>query len=294
MRILLLGDTGQLGWELRRALPPLGEVSSLDFPRLDLSQPESVRAVIREVSPQVIVNATAYTAVDRAESEPAIAMAINGYAPGIMAEEARELEAVLIHYSTDYAFDGRKEGPYVEEDPPNPINMYGESKLAGERAIQATGGSYLILRTSWVYSLRRPSFVTKVLEWAGEQPELRIVDDQVSGPTWARMLAEVTAQLLARESREDFASLRESAGIYHLAGSGHASRYEWAQAIVEYARAKGEIAVKQILPARSEEFPTPAQRPALTMLDCTRFERTFGLRLPGWEEALQLAMDGAC
>lgn len=289
MKILLLGDTGQLGWELRRTLPPLGEVVSIDFPKLDLSRPESVREVIREVSPRLIVNATAYTAVDRAESETAVAMAINGYAPGIMAEEARNLDALLVHYSTDYVFDGEKGEPYDEGDEPNPINMYGRSKLAGERAVETAGGDYLIFRTSWVYSLRRPSFVTKVLEWARSQSSLRIVDDQVSGPTWARMLAEVTVQLLTRGSREDFASLRELAGIYHLAGDGYASRFEWARAIIDL-NPDPDAPKIEVDRAKTSEFPTPARRPAFSVLDTTHFARTFDLYMPDWKTALGLAL----
>lgn len=289
MKILLLGDTGQLGWELRRSLLPLGEVVSIDFPLLDLSQPESVREIIREVSPRLIVNATAYTAVDRAESEPATAMAINGYAPGIMAEEARKLDALLVHYSTDYVFDGEKGEPYDEGDEPNPINMYGRSKLAGERAVETAGGDYLIFRTSWVYSLRRPSFVTKVLEWARSQSSLRIVDDQVSGPTWARMLAEVTVQLLTRGSRKDFASLRELAGIYHLAGDGYASRFEWARAILDL-NPDPDAPKIEVNRANTSEFPTPARRPAFSALDTTHFARTFDLHMPDWKTALGLAL----
>lgn len=290
-RILLLGKYGQLGWELHRTLCPLGEVIAKDFPEIDLTKGSELRQLVREVQPQVIVNATAYTAVDRAESEPERAMAINGEAPGILAEEALHLGAALIHYSTDYVFDGHKGQPYREEDAPNPLNMYGKSKLAGERAIESAGGAYMIFRTSWVYSLRRESFVTKVLEWARKQPTLRIVTDQVSNPTWCRMLAEASAQLLAMGGKDLINWLRERRGIYHLAGSGYASRFEWAQAILENDPQRQEQVARELLPARTSEFPTPAQRPLFSALDCGRFERTFGFSLPHWKIALRLAME---
>jgi len=290
-KILLLGNTGQLGWELQRTLAPLGEVIGLDYPAINLGQPESIQQVIRQVQPGVIVNATAYTAVDRAESEPELAMAINGAAPGILAEAAADLGASLIHYSTDYVFDGEKGSAYLETDLPNPLGVYGSSKLAGEEAIARIGGSYLILRTSWVYSLRRPSFVTKVLEWSRQQPVLHMVTDQVANPTSARMLAEITAQLLAKALPDTTGWIAERAGIYHLAGSGSASRMEWAQAILEMDPKPNERLAQKIEPALTAEFPTPARRPLFSALNCELFERTFELRLPDWRVALKLALD---
>jgi len=198
MRILPLGENGQVGWELLRTLAPLGEVVAMGRAEADLSRPEQLRSVVRNVHPRVIVNAAAYTDVDRAESEPELAMAVNGNAPGILAEEAERNGAGLVHYSTDYVFDGEKREPYVETDLPNPINVYGRTKLAGEEAISRVGGAHLILRTSWVYSLCGGGFVTRVLRWAREKEVLRIVDDQVGSPAWARMLAEVTGLVLAR------------------------------------------------------------------------------------------------
>ncbi len=291
MRILLLGYLGQLGWELRRSLAPLGPLAALDYPEIDLGSPDSIRDHIRRHDPEVIVNATAYTAVDRAESEGPLALAVNGRAPEIMAEEARRLGAALIHYSTDYVFDGTKGEPYVESDRPNALSVYGSTKLAGERAVAAAGGAFLILRTSWVYSLRRPSFVTKVLSWARQNPSLRIVTDQISNPTWCRMLAEASAQVLAMGGGDAAAWLSERAGLYHLAGSGYASRFDWAQAILALDPDKGEQVAGEVLPAASADFPTPAERPAFSALDCARFERTFGLALPPWESALLLAME---
>ncbi|OGO62620.1 MAG: dTDP-4-dehydrorhamnose reductase [Chloroflexi bacterium RBG_19FT_COMBO_55_16] len=291
MHILLLGKYGQLGWELQRTLAPLGDILALDFPQIDLEQADSLRELIHNIRPQVIFNATAYTAVDRAESEMEIAQAINSHAPRVMAEEAKKIGAAIIHYSTDYVFDGKKGGDYLEQDPPNPLNMYGESKLEGERAIQDVGESYLILRTSWVYSVRRESFVTRVLEWSRKQTTLRIVSDQVSNPTWCRMLAEVTAQLLAMAGRDVAGWLDERRGIYHLSGSGRASRFEWAQAILEMDPRREEQIVQEVQPALTSEFPTPAIRPLHSALNCDHFIDTFGLTLPNWREALKLAME---
>jgi dTDP-4-dehydrorhamnose reductase len=288
MKLLLLGNTGQLGWELQRTIQPLGDVFALDYPQVDLADPTSIRKVVQECRPEIICNATAYTAVDKAESEPELAEAINGQGPGILADEARKLKAVLIHYSTDYVFDGSKNAPYEETDLPHPVNVYGQSKLSGEQAIQSVGGDYLIFRTAWVYSLRRESFVTKVLQWARKKELLRVVDDQVSNPTWARMLAEASAQVLVR----GVGYLRERAGLYHLAGGGYATRYAWAQEILRLDPKKQEQTVKQLLPALSSDFPTPAQRPFFSALECQKFEQAFDLHLPPWDTALKLALDG--
>jgi dTDP-4-dehydrorhamnose reductase len=286
MRILLLGNTGQLGWELQRSLATLGQVIAVDYPQIDMAQPASLPALIQETRPQLILNAAAYTAVDRAESQAEAAMAINGLAPGILAEAARKQAAVFIHYSTDYVFDGAKGNLYLETDTPRPLGVYGSSKLAGEKAVAQVGGAYLILRTSWLYSLRRDSFVTKVLGWARQNPALRLVSDQVGNPTWARMLAEITAQLLAGGTDR----VTECSGIYHLAGSGHTSRLDWARAILRFDPHPEEQLAKEITPALTSEFPTPAQRPLFSALNCDLFANTFGLRLPPWEEALRLAM----
>ncbi len=290
MRILLLGNTGQLGWELQRTLATLGPVRGLDYPEIDLTDEGSVPALLRDLRPEVVVNAAAYTAVDRAESERETAFALNASAPRLLAEEAARVGALLIHYSTDYVFDGMKGAPYTEEDSPAPLNVYGESKLAGEKAVLEAGGAALVFRTAWVYSLRRPSFVTKVLDWAQKNPRLRIVDDQVSNPTWARALAEVTAQVLAQAlaAEDAYAWARERAGLYHLAGSGYASRLAWAREIISLGGLENPPLVEA---AKSVEFPTPAQRPFFSALDCSKFETTFGLRLPPWREALRLAME---
>lgn len=293
MHLLLLGKNGQLGWELQRTLAPLGEVIALDLPEIDLARPDSLREEIRNIQPHLIVNAAAYTAVDRAESEPEIAMAVNGRSPAILAEYASDTGASLIHYSTDYVFDGDLSRPYVETDQPNPLNIYGASKVAGEQAIQKVGGAYMILRTSWVYSLRGESFVTKVLRWSREQRVLGIVADQVSNPTWARMLAETTAHLLAKAGPDVSGWLSEYRGLYHLAGWGYASRLKWAQAIIRYDPNPEEQVTTQILPALTSDFPTPAQRPLFTALNCELFAATFGIRMPAWDNSLQMAMEGS-
>lgn len=290
MKIALLGKNGQLGWELQRTLAPLGEMIALDCPEIDLVQPDQVCRILQETQPQVIVNATAYTAVDRAESEAELAMTINGLAPGKLAQTAADLGAVFIHYSTDYVFDGKKGSAYLESDAPNPLSVYGSSKLAGEQAIAKAGGVFLILRTSWVYSLRRDSFVTKVLSWARQTRTLRVVTDQVSNPTWARMLAETTSLLLAKGSPDIYGWIGERRGLYHLAGSGYASRYEWAKAVLHLDPKPEQQICQEILPSLTSEFPTAAMRPLYSALNCDRFITTFDLCLPTWQRALKLAM----
>ncbi|MBN1667530.1 MAG: dTDP-4-dehydrorhamnose reductase [Anaerolineales bacterium] len=292
MKILLIGKNGQLGWELRRTLATLGDMVALDYPDINLAEEDSLRTWIHRVKPNLIVNAAAYTAVDQAESEPELAMAINGVAPGILAEEARQLGAVLVHYSSDYVFNGQKGEAYVESDPCEPLNVYGLSKLAGDQNIEQVGGAYLILRPAWVYSMRQGGFVQKVLSWAHQNPELRIVSDQIGSPTWARLLAEATAQVLVMGCSPDLVSwVAERSGTYHLAGSGAVSRLDWARAILKYDPAPQQQRTSQIGPARTAEFPTPARRPLNTPLNCKRFNHTFGIALPDWEMALQMAMD---
>ncbi len=291
MRILLFGKNGQVGWELQRILPCLGQIIALDYEDLDLADLKALETRLDELKPDLIVNASAYTAVDRAEAERDVAMKVNGQAPGVMAEAARRSGAMLVHYSTDYVFDGAKASPYVETDLPHPLNVYGESKLFGEKAIQQATDTYLILRTSWVYSLRLQSgFVQKVLAWARQHEVLRIVDDQIGCPTWARMLAEVTGLLLARGDRPLVEYFKPKSGIYHVAGKGSASRFEWAQAILAHEPGREEQRVQRLEPASSSEFPAPAMRPAYSVLCCTHFENTFGLCIPAWKESLELAM----
>ena len=291
MRILLLGKNGQVGFELQRTLVTLGEVHAMDYPEIDLGDVLGIRSLVRAVKPDVIVNAAAYTDVDKAEKELSQAYAINGTAPGVLAEEAHEVGAGLVHYSTDYIFDGKKGSPYIEDDKPNPINTYGKSKLEGECAIQKVGGEYLILRTSCVYSLRQDCFVTKVLRWAREQRTMRIVSDQVGSPTWCRILAEVTAQVLRGIQGDTYAWFDEHKGVYHVAGRGSTSRFDWTRAIIHYDPHQEEHVHEVVLPAQTSEFPTPAERPLYAALNCQRFCSEFGLAIPHWEETLRLAME---
>lgn len=286
MRILLFGKVGQLGWECLRTLSVLGEVIPLDYPQIDLTRPRELEGWITPAKPDVIVNATGYTLVDKAESDAEKCRLINAEAPGEMARVAKKIGAALVHVSTDYVFDGVLGRAYSEQDVPHPLNEYGRSKLAGEQAVAAADGSHIILRTSWVYSNRRDSFISKVLEWAAKNPQLRIVDDQVSGPTWARSLAEALAALLAQSRGDACGWLGERRGLYHLAGWGWGSRLEWAHEILRLAGVDQRIA-----PAKTAEFPAAAERPLYTPLDCSLFERTFGLRLPDWKDALAMAMD---
>ena len=288
VRILLIGKNGQLGWELHRTLATLGELTAVDYPEINLETPESAQALIRQIRPQVIVNAAAYTAVDQAETERERAWKINAIAPGVLAEEAHRLDSFFVHISTDYVFDGKKGSPYIETDTPNPLNYYGQSKLEGERLVQQAGANNLIFRTSWVYSLRQQGgFVRKVLQWSRQQETLHMVDDQIGNPTWARMLAEIISQVLARGGEY----IREHAGLYHLSGDGFTSRLEWARLILKLDACRQEQICREILPASSVEFPTPAERPLFSALDCGLFQDVFGLSLPPWQAALASAMD---
>jgi dTDP-4-dehydrorhamnose reductase len=290
MKILLIGNTGQLGWELERTLIPMGEIIGVDYPEVDLVDADSILNQIRSVKPDVLINTAAYTGVDPAESERDLAEKINATAPGIMAEESSKLGAMFLHYSTDYVFDGKKGKPYQESDPPNPINVYGETKHAGEKAVQQVGGDYYIFRTSWVYSTRKESFVTKVLGWARKNKEMRIVKDQIGSPTWCRTLAETTAQWLVLIRSKEESWRKERSGLYHLAGNGAVSRFEWAKEILRLDPNRNEHVVESLLPALSDEFPTPAKRPEFTALDCSLFQKEFGLFLSDWLTSLELAI----
>ena len=289
-KILQIGTKGQLGWELLRTCAPLGEVVALDYPGVDLSNSTGLRELVRNVKPDIIINAAAYTNVDKAESEPELARAINATGPGVLAEEAKKIHAVLVHYSTDYVFDGTKGSPYVETDQPNPLNVYGQTKLEGEQAIADSGCVNLVLRTSWVYSMRQGGFVTKVLQWAREQEVMRVVDDQISSPTSARMLAEITSLILAQGRNDVYGYLSEKGGLYHCAGGGSCSRYEWAEKILELDPQKEEQVVRQLERASSNEFSVPADRPMISVLNNAKLEKMFGLRLPPWEVGLRLTI----
>lgn len=264
----------------------------MDREELNLCDLRAVQKTIDELRPTLIINASAYTDVDLSEKEIELATKINALAPGVVAEMSRKVGAAFVHYSTDYVFDGAKGSAYQESDPTHPLNMYGKSKLAGEENIKQAGEAYLILRTSWVYSLRGNSFVNKVLKWSRQNKNVKVVSDQISNPTWARMLAEVTGFVLAEHQKNLYEAICERRGVYHLAGGGFASRYEWARQILANDPARSEQVVQTIEPASSEEFPTPAIRPLFSALDCTLFEEKFGLRLPDWRDTLQLAMTG--
>ena len=287
MRILLTGKSGQVGYELERSLQGLGEIVAVDRSQMDLSDLQQVRDVIRSVRPDLIVNPAAYTAVDKAESEPELAMRINGEAPAVMAEEAKKLGAGIIHYSTDYVFDGSKETAYIETDPTCPVNVYGATKLAGEQAIQASGVPHLILRTSWVYGMRGKNFLLTVLRLAGERDELRIVGDQFGSPTWCRTIADTTAQLVARldaGSGAVEAMAGELGGIYHLTSSGKTTWHGFTEEIVKHASVSKKPKVTAI---RTEEYPLPAKRPHNSEMSGERL-RSLNLHLPNWQHALAL------
>ena len=285
MKIFLFGKNGQLGWELNRTLMCLGELSALDYPEVNFEKPKDVINTINQIKPDLIVNAAAYTDVDKAEEEPDKARLINAETPGEMATWCKKNNAVIIHYSTDYVFDGTKGSPYTEDDQPNPINIYGETKLAGEVAIQQSEAIHLILRTAWVYSMRGNNFVTKVLEWAKKSDVIRVVDDQISNPTWARALAEITADVIAMgiENIRSFFSIK--GGLYHCAGSGYCSRYDLATAIIQQLRNKTQI---KLYFAKTVDFSTPAVRPLFSALSCIKLERDLETMLPSWSEQLKL------
>lgn len=289
MNILLTGARGQLGWELRRTLASLGEVTALDSRALDLTDADAIRRVVRERAPRVIVNPAAYTAVDRAESEADLAHAVNATAPGVLAEEAERLGATLIHYSTDYVFDGSGDRPWREDDASAPLNVYGASKLAGERAIQASGCRHLIFRTSWVYGARGANFLLTMRRLMRERPELKIVADQTGAPTWCRDLAEASALALAQiVSPARGADKPGPWGVYHMTNAGATSWHGFAEAILALDPPDTR---PRLLPIPSSEYPTPARRPHNSRLDNGKLARVFGLRLPDWRASLARCLD---
>ncbi len=275
-RILLTGAGGQVGGELARLLPKQGDVVAVDRAALDLADADAIVSFVRSVRPDLIVNAAAYTAVDQAERERDAAFAINARAPQLLADEARRAGAILLHYSTDYVFDGRADAPYTEDAPTGPLGVYGESKLEGERAVAASGAHALVLRTSWVYGLTGRNFLLTIRRLAAERDELRIVADQTGTPNWSHALAQATSQLI------DFGlpALAERAGLYHLSAGGQTTWYGFARAIV------GDVVRPRVTPIATAEYPTPARRPAYGVLDCGRLAATFGIRLPDWQDSL--------
>lgn len=281
-RILLTGANGQVGEELRQTLAPLGTVTAIDRTRWDLAQPEAILKIIEDVQPTLIVNAAAYTAVDKAESEPELALLVNGQAPGILAEAAEKSGAGLIHISTDYVFDGKSSRPYLESDPTNPLGEYGKSKLAGEVAIRAVCPNHMIVRTAWVYGVQgKGNFVKTMLRLGAQREELRVVTDQIGSPTWAKDLAIAIAQLAPQLNSA-------TAGTYHYTNSGVCSWYDFAIAIFEEAKTLGfPLQVERVIPITTEEYPTPATRPPFSVLSLRKTSALLGGAPPHWRQSLQ-------
>ena len=301
-KILLIGRNGQVGTELSALLPRLGELAALNRQELDLTKPDDIRRTIREVRPQWIINAAAYTAVDQAEQDEATARAVNEEAPAVMAEEAKKSGAALVHYSTDYVFDGSKKSPYEETDIPNPINVYGRTKLGGERAIQESGALHLIFRTEWVYATQGHNFLLTILRLATQKQELRVVADQIGCPTTSREIAAATVRIISQlmNKEEGVRSLAESGGIYNMTAEGETSWYEFAKAILSEASSanctlpwvdtatKGmPFLAERVVPITTAEYPTPARRPLYSALSMARLHYGFGVRLPQWRAQLQ-------
>jgi len=295
MRILLTGKNGQVGGELNTILTPLGEVTATGRNEMDLSDPNQIRRTIRQISPELIINAGAYTAVDKAESEPELAQAINGIAPGILAEEAKKLGAVLIHYSTDYAYNGKmRNDPYIESAPPAPINAYGKTKLEGDKAIERSGVPHLIFRTAWVYSRDGKSFLQTILRLAKKKKELRIVNDQMGTPTWCRNIAYATGEIIKQLVAKGKDSLPETvsgiSGVYHMTCGGQTSWHGFARSILDLANPDP---MPRLLAIPTTEYPTPAVRPAYSVLSNAKLEETFGAVLPRWEDALKQCLNAS-
>ena len=292
MIILLFGKNGQVGWELNRSLQPLGEVVALGREEADFSNPESLRDIVQNINPDVIVNAAAYTAVDKAEDEEDLATVINGVAPGVLAEEALKLKALLVHYSTDYVFDGTKNDPYEETDEPSPINVYGRTKLAGELAIQSSGCEYLIFRTSWVYASRGHNFLLTILKLAKERDELSIVADQIGSPTSARLISETTILCLQQAVKEKQAGAFWS-DLYHLTTSTSTSWHGFSEEIVNIASRAldSQLKVKSIKAIPTSGYPTPAKRPMNSQLSLNKLETVFAIEMPDWRKTLELCIE---
>jgi dTDP-4-dehydrorhamnose reductase len=289
-RILIVGAYGQVGRELQRSFADAGEIISRDRDTVDLAEPDQVRAMVRDSAPSVVLNAAAYTAVDRAESEPEATMAVNAHASGILAEEALRVGALLVHYSTDYVFDGSKAAPWVEIDAPNPLNVYGASKLAGEEAIQQTGGKFLIFRTSWVYGPHGQNFLLTMLRLGRERESLQIVDDQFGAPTSSIELADATRAIVSGVLTGQFGAPSSWAGLYHMTCAGSVSWCGFARAIFARADTLLHGKVPTVRPIASAEYPTPAKRPRNSLLSNEKLHTRFGVQLAPWEAALDTVL----
>jgi dTDP-4-dehydrorhamnose reductase len=289
VKILLTGVTGQVGSELARSLKPLGQIVAARRKDCDFTQPQDARDFVSALAPDVVVNAAAYTAVDKAETDESTAMLVNATTVGVLAEEARRNGALLLHYSTDYVFDGMKQLAYLESDPPGPLNAYGRSKLAGEQAIRSTGCDHLIFRTSWVYAAQGHNFLNSIIRWARERGTLRVVDDQHGAPTWARNIADATATVLHKVQAQRRAAPFVS-GTYHLTARGHTTWCGFARAILAGIREKNPslaLPVRDVVPIATADYPTPARRPRNSRLDGTALMAQFGVVMPEWEAALR-------
>lgn len=291
--ILVTGGSGQVGSAAVRALSGLGDVIAPGRDRLDVADADSIRALMREVQPRWVVNAAAHTAVDKAESEPELAFAINAEAPRVFGEEAQKTGAVVIHFSTDYVFDGSKTSPYVENDPAGPLNVYGKTKLAGEQALAATGAAHFIFRTSWVYGATGQNFLLSILRMAREREVLRIVADQHGAPTWSADLAKLAAHVVTQVDRSrDSAKAAELSGVYHAGGAGETTWFGFASAAVESLQRRDPGAkLARVEPISTAEYPTPARRPTNSRLNCSKLEQVFGWRMMHWRESLERVMD---
>jgi dTDP-4-dehydrorhamnose reductase len=290
LKILLIGKNGQVGWELQRSLACLGQIVALGRAEMDLTNPEVIKDNIRRIKPNLIVNAAAYTAVEKAETERDTAMLVNGVAPGIMAEEAKRLGAGFIHYSTDYVFDGANNKPYTEKDKPNPINVYGKTKLCGEEAIQGVGGKYIILRTSWVYGLRGHNFLTTILRLGCEKEEINVVDDQIGAPTWSRIIAEATASIITfiyTSASSDKELLERYSGIYNISAGGETNWYGFAKMIID-TFPKEKYVLKRIVAVSSDVYPSKVERPKWSIFSNCKIRDSFGIYVDSWDSLLLL------
>lgn len=289
-KILLTGCNGQVGWDLQRTLAPIGDIIPVDLPEVDFRDSSSLRVLVGDVKPDIIVNPAAYTAVDRAESEPDSAFAVNGDAPGALAGEAAKLRIPLVHYSTDYVFDGESTAPYCEEDETGPRSVYGESKLAGERAVQLSGADHVILRLAWVFAMRGSNFVLTMMRLARERSVLRVVNDQTGSPSWSRAIAAASALVVWRLIHE---RSTVPSGIYHLPSRGTATWFEFAEAIFENGAGGLLAQAPEVVPITTAEYPTPAHRPVNSVLSGEKIARQLRISLPSWQEQLAFALQDA-